>query len=174
MEDALSQKSSAILAYIRTIYVPLLLDLKTLGINLDCDYHGALVANFMVRPTLIDQRRGKKLQNKNLVKEVQKIRNDEIRENFMITQDRVLVMKEKMYVPNVDDLRKVIMEEAHYSAYDMHLSSTKMYQTIKENYEWLGMKRDVVEFVFRCLVCDVYVFIYVFTLFTQCFIVILA
>ena len=52
----------------------------------------------------------------------------------MIIQDGVLVMKEKMYVPNVDDLRKVIMEEAHYSAYDMHLSSTKMYQTIKENY----------------------------------------
>ena len=29
-------------------------------------------------------------------------------------------MKEKMYVPNVDDLRKVIMEEAHCSAYAIH------------------------------------------------------
>ena len=54
MADALSQKSSVALTHIRTAYVPLLLDLKTLGINLGCDYHGALVANFMVRPTLID------------------------------------------------------------------------------------------------------------------------
>ena len=53
--DALSQKSSAIVAHICTTYVLLLLDLKTLRIILDCDYHVALVANFVVRPTLINQ-----------------------------------------------------------------------------------------------------------------------
>ena len=52
--DALSRKSSVALAHIHTTYVPLLLDLKTLGINLDCDYNGALMANFVLRPTLID------------------------------------------------------------------------------------------------------------------------
>ena len=40
--DALSQKSSITLSHIRTAYVPLLLDLKTLGVSLDCDYNGAL------------------------------------------------------------------------------------------------------------------------------------
>ena len=29
-----------------------------------------------------------------------------------------------------------------------------MYRTIKENYWWSGMKRDVAEFVSRCLVCQ--------------------
>ena len=62
-------------------------------------------------------------------------------------------MKEKMCVPNVDNLRKVIMEEAHCSAYAMHPGSTKMYRTIKKNYWWSGMKRDIAEFVSRCLVC---------------------
>ena len=57
--DALSQKSSITSAHIRTVYVPLLLDLKTLGITLDCDYNGALVANFVVKSTLIDQIRDK-------------------------------------------------------------------------------------------------------------------
>ena len=37
--DALSRKSLVTLARIHTVYVPLLLDLKTLGITLDCDYH---------------------------------------------------------------------------------------------------------------------------------------
>ena len=53
--DALSRKSSAILTHIRIAYIPLLLDLKTLGVNLDHDYNRALVVSFMVRPTLIDQ-----------------------------------------------------------------------------------------------------------------------
>ena len=56
--DALSRKSSVI-AHIRTAYVPLLLDVKTMRINLDYDSYGALVTSFVVRPTLINQIRGK-------------------------------------------------------------------------------------------------------------------
>ena len=43
------------LAHIRIAYVPLLLDMKTLGINLDYDGCGALLASFVVRPTIVDQ-----------------------------------------------------------------------------------------------------------------------
>ena len=46
------------------------------------------------------------------------------------------------------------MKETHYSIYAMHPDSTKMYRTIKENYWWSGMKRDIVEFVSKCLVCQ--------------------
>ena len=60
--------------------------------------------------------------------------NDEINKNFSIIQDRVLTMKGKMCVPDVEDLRKLIMEKVHYLAYIVHLSSTKMYWIIKENY----------------------------------------
>ena len=72
------------LVYILTAYVPLLLDLKTLGVNLDCDYNGALLASFMVRPTLVDQIRGKQVQDDELVKEVHKIINGDIGEKFWI------------------------------------------------------------------------------------------
>ena len=57
--DALSQKSSVTLAHIHTAYVPLLLVMKILGVSLDCDSYGALVASLVVRPTLVDQIRGK-------------------------------------------------------------------------------------------------------------------
>ena len=56
--DVLSRKSFMTLAHIRTAYVPLLLDMKTLGIHLDYDGYGVLVASFVVRPTLVDQIRG--------------------------------------------------------------------------------------------------------------------
>ena len=53
--NALSRKSSMTLAHIRTAYVPLLLDMKTLGISLDYDGYGALFASFVIKPTLVDQ-----------------------------------------------------------------------------------------------------------------------
>ena len=47
--DALSQKSFVTLAYIRIVYVPLLLDMKVLRLNLDYDGYRALLASFVVR-----------------------------------------------------------------------------------------------------------------------------
>ncbi|WRX23773.1 Integrase zinc-binding domain - like 10 [Theobroma cacao] len=43
------------------------------------------------------------------------------------------------------------MEEAHSFAYALHPGSTKMYRTIRENYWWPGMKRDVAEFIAKCI-----------------------
>ena len=80
--DALSQKSSITLAHIRTAYVSSLLDMKTMRIGLDYDGYGALIASFMMRPTLVDQFRGKQMQDDELVKEIHKIMNGDIGEKF--------------------------------------------------------------------------------------------
>ena len=47
--------------------MPLLLDLKALRINLDCDYDGDMLTNFMVRSILIDQIKGKQMRDNDLV-----------------------------------------------------------------------------------------------------------
>ena len=52
--NVLSRKSSMTLAYIRTAYVLLLLDMKTLGISLNYNGYGALLVSFVIRPTLVD------------------------------------------------------------------------------------------------------------------------
>ena len=36
----------------------------------------------------------------------------------------------------------------------MHPGSTKIYQDLKVSYWWSGMKRDVSEFVAKCMVCQ--------------------
>ena len=46
------------------------------------------------------------------------------------------------------------MEEAHFSAYSIHPGSTKMYHDLKDTYWWNGMKRDIAEFVSKCLTCQ--------------------
>ena len=65
--NALSWKSSMTLAHIRLAYVLLLLDMKTMGINLEYDGYDALVTNFVVRPTLVYQIKGKQMQDNELV-----------------------------------------------------------------------------------------------------------
>ena len=60
-------------------------------------------------------------------------------------------MKDRVCVLDVEDLGILIMEEAHCSAYAMHLVSTKMYKIIKENYWWSGMKKDIAQFVSNVL-----------------------
>ena len=57
--DALSRKSSITLTYSHTTYMPILLDMKALRINLDYDGYGALLANFVVKLSLVEQIRGK-------------------------------------------------------------------------------------------------------------------
>ena len=132
--DALSQKSSVTLAHIRIAYVSLLLDMKTMRISLVYDGYGALIESFTVRPTFFYQIRSKQMQDYELVEEVHKIMNGDIGENFRITQDGVLTMKSRVCVLDVKDLRRSIMEEAHYLTYAMHSGSIKMYQIIKESY----------------------------------------
>ena len=72
----------------------------------------------------------------------------------MISEDGTLLYGSRLCVPNVEVLKREIMEEAHNSSYAMHPGSTKMYHTLKDNYWWSGIKKDIAEFVARCLVCQ--------------------
>ena len=62
--------------------------------------------------------------------------------------------RDRVCVPNDDELKKSILQEAHSGSFSMHPGSTKMYQDLKTSYWWSGMKRDVSEFVTKCMVCQ--------------------
>ena len=53
--DALSQKPEGSYAYLHTIYIPLLIELRSLGVQLRVADTGTLLASFYVRPLLVDQ-----------------------------------------------------------------------------------------------------------------------
>ena len=46
------------------------------------------------------------------------------------------------------------MVEAYRSRYAIHPGGVKMYQDLKRSFWWEGMKRDVSEFVAKCLTCQ--------------------
>ena len=84
---------------------------------------------------------------------VSQIRNGKEIE-FTINEDGVLYYKDLVCVPDDNDLRKGILEEAHSGSFAIHPGSTKMYQDLKMSFWWSGIKRDVSKFVTKCLVCQ--------------------
>ena len=57
-------------------------------------------------------------------------------------------------VPYLTDLKGEILREFHCSRFFVHPGGTKMYQDLRRQYYWSGMKRHVGDFVRRCLTCQ--------------------
>ena len=57
-------------------------------------------------------------------------------------------------VPRLTDLREEILREFHCSRFVVHPGGTKMYRDLRHQYYWSGMKRQVGDFVRRCLTCQ--------------------
>ena len=55
MADALSRKPEGSYACLQTVYLPLLVELRFLGVQLQVADTGTLLASFYVRPLLVDQ-----------------------------------------------------------------------------------------------------------------------
>ena len=68
--------------------------------------------------------------------------------------DGVLRFAGHICVPRVRDLIQLILSEAHESRYSIHLGTAKMYRDLRQHYWWSGMRRDIADFVSRCLCCQ--------------------
>ena len=151
--DALSRNSTSSISHLQVVYLPRLVELRSLGVRLELTDTGALLATFHVRPVLIDRIRELHTQDPIVIKLKREAESGQLK-GFSVLADGTLMIGHRLCVPDVGELKKEIMEEAHSSAYAMHMGSTKMYHTLREHYWWRGMKKDVVEFVSRCLICQ--------------------
>ena len=57
-------------------------------------------------------------------------------------------------MPSSGDLRKRILVEAHQSIFSMHPGVTKTYQDLKQMFWWPGLKKEVADYVSKCLTCQ--------------------
>ncbi|RZC08740.1 hypothetical protein D0Y65_015449 [Glycine soja] len=63
--------------------------------------------------------------------------------SFIVGSDEVLRLQDRICVPNVPELRKMILEEGHRSNLSIHPGATKMYQDLKMMFWWPNKKREV-------------------------------
>ena len=75
-------------------------------------------------------------------------------EEWSIGTDGALKCRGRLCVPDIGNLRKDILDEAHKSRLTVHPGGTKMYQDLKRNFWWEGMKREIAEYVSKCFTCQ--------------------
>ena len=127
--------------------------LRMLNAHLSLIDDGTVVTELIARPSLLKRVLVAKKKDEKTTAIVSQIGNGkEI--DFTVNEDGVLYYKDGVCVLDDNDLRKAILEEAHIRSFAIHPDSTKMYQDLKMSFWWSGMKRDVLEFVTKCLVCQ--------------------
>ncbi|XP_074315920.1 uncharacterized protein LOC141652310 [Silene latifolia] len=70
---------------------------------------------------------------------------------FVIGVDDGLSFGGSWCVPDDEELERKILTEAHSTPYSMHPGGDKLYKDLKKTFWWPGMKKEVAEFVSRCL-----------------------
>lgn len=68
--------------------------------------------------------------------------------------NNVLRFKGQAYVPSVVEFRNKILVEDYSSFYTTLPRNVKMCQNLEKSFLWFDMKKDVADFVVKCLVCQ--------------------
>ena len=73
---------------------------------------------------------------------------------FSLSPDGILHFKGRLCIPDDSQLKEQILSEAHSMPYSVYPGVTKMYKDLKEQFWWSGMKKEVAEFIAKCLNCQ--------------------
>ena len=138
--DALSRKSSGILASLIMPEWQLVEHFSQLNIHATEYRQGVLFAAFRIEPELLHQIREAQQNDEALVEIREKLEARETSE-FSVSSDDIIRFKGRICVPRDAGLRQQILSEGHCSKFTVHPGGMKMYQNLKSQFWWSGMKR---------------------------------
>ena len=94
---------------------------------------GGLLAQFRIRSILRDRIKAAQRRDLILVELKEKVREGKFTD-FNLDDEGVLWISGRLCIPDVDNLREEILEEAHFVAFSVHPGVTKVYHNIKDLY----------------------------------------
>ncbi|KAL0539443.1 hypothetical protein IC582_023655 [Cucumis melo] len=150
--DALSRKVAHSAALI-TKQTPLLRDFDRAEIAVLVGEVISQLAQLSVQPTLRLKIIVAQLNDPYLVEKRRMVETGQSG-NFSISSNDGLMFEGRLCVPEDSVVKTELLFEAHSSPFTMHPRSTKMYRDLRSIYWWRNMKREMADFVSRCLVCQ--------------------
>ena len=88
-----------------------------------------------------------------LVEEIRRI-GEGRQSMFELREENSLWFQNRICVPDIPEIKEVILREAHQTPYSIHPGSTKMYMDLKGVFWWNNMKREIAKYVFECHTCQ--------------------
>ncbi|KAL4017102.1 hypothetical protein IC575_024776 [Cucumis melo] len=150
--DALSRKVAHSAALI-TKQAALFRDFERAEIAVSVGEVASQLAQLSVQPTLRQRIIVAQLNDPYLVEKHHLVKTGQ-GEDFSISSDDGLMFEGRLCVLEGGAVKTELLIEAHSSPFTMHPGSTKMYQDLRNVYWWRNIKREVADFVSRCLVCQ--------------------
>ena len=107
--------------------------LRALNAHMSLSDNSSIVADLIAKQNLLNRMLEAQKSDEKIFAIVSQNRERKETE-FSMNEDGFLYYRDRVYVPNDDELKKSILEEAHSGSFVMHLGSTKMYQDLKTSY----------------------------------------
>jgi hypothetical protein len=73
---------------------------------------------------------------------------------YQLLNDVLLTYKDRLYIPNCDELKRFILDELHKIPYTSHPIYQKMITTTKKLFYWSRMKKEIADYLAKCLECQ--------------------
>jgi len=134
--DSLSRRSMGSLTRLCVVERPIVKEAQQIasqGVCLDEEYDGRLIESMGAKSTLVEQVKAKQFDDPSLLKLKEGVLSGKIK-NFALDENGVMRLDGRLCVPNVEDLRRAIMVEAHSSRYSIHPGSTKIDHDLRDIY----------------------------------------
>jgi hypothetical protein len=74
-------------------------------------------------------------------------------EGYQMLDEGLLTYRNRLYIPSCDDLKRFIMDEIHKRPYIGHPGYQKMITTTRKQFYWPRLKKDIVDYLDKCLEC---------------------
>jgi hypothetical protein len=87
------------------------------------------------------------LQYRKLVAKLQQGKTLQGVEDYKLGVDDILLYKNRVYVPNVQELKLMILNEMHNVPYAGHPGYQKIVVAVKSHYFWSSMKKDIAKHI---------------------------
>jgi hypothetical protein len=75
-------------------------------------------------------------------------------EGYQMTEGGLLTYRDRLYIPNCDDLKRFIIDEIHKRPYTGHPMYQKMIIATQKQFYWLGLKKDIAKYLAQYIECQ--------------------
>jgi hypothetical protein len=144
--DALSRKSRSEIACLKALPHNLKMGIERLDMKIVTGEVQVLMAKLEIKPILLEDIRMGQEKDEEII-QIKERANKGQALGFDTISDGLFRYQNRVCVPNNEEIRKLILEEAHFSPYTVHPGGSKMYRDLKRHFWWNEIKQDVAEFV---------------------------